>query len=327
MWFERVGQWPIFSGLRVRVNDWANRRIKRQGATVITHGRSIYVLPTRFGFILAALVLVLLLGAMNYSNSMAFMLAFLVASIAILGMHYTYANLVRLALTPRPCPAIYAGQRARFGIEVKPLNGRAREALWLGEPGDEQSAGSSRDGLLHFVTPELERGRFRLSRLRLWTCYPFGLFFVWSWLRFADELSVLVYPAPEDFGMAYRDTDDSEGKRSAAVAGDDDFAGIRRYQTTDSPKRVAWKSLAHSNQWLSKHFEGNVSEMRWFDYAWLESLSPERRLSQLCHWVLESEREGVPYGLKLPGCVIELGTGARHQHQCLEALALFEVDS
>ncbi|EDY86644.1 conserved hypothetical protein, putative [gamma proteobacterium HTCC5015] len=325
MWFEDIGKWRVFAPVRQRVNRWTNQRIRHSGTSIVTHGRSIYVIPTRFGLMLAALLFLLLLGAMNYTNSMAFMLTFLVTSIAILGMHFSYANLVKLEIAPKPVLPIYAGQSARFIFSVKSLNARQREMLWLGNPEEEQPPGSTSDGELVYDTPVLERGYFSLPRTRLWTCYPFGLFFVWSWLRF--DTGVIVYPKPIDFGVPLSELADGTGQRSAQVTGDDDFAGIRRYQITDSPNRIAWKSLAHSREWMSKAFEGTLSEHRWLDYQQLDDLSPEQRLSQLAYWILESEREHVPYGLRLPQKELALGSGLRHQAQCLEALALCEVAS
>ena len=48
----------------------------------------------------------------------------------------------------------------------------------------------------------------------------------------------------------------------------------------------------------------------------------ERKLSRLCAWVLQADRLGLDYGLRLPGKVISPGSGETHKRECLEALAL-----
>ena len=50
----------------------------------------------------------------------------------------------------------------------------------------------------------------------------------------------------------------------------------------------------------------------------------EQRLSRLCGWVLEAERSGANYGLRLPGTEIAPGRGELHRAACLQALALYQ---
>jgi uncharacterized protein (DUF58 family) len=51
----------------------------------------------------------------------------------------------------------------------------------------------------------------------------------------------------------------------------------------------------------------------------------EERLSQLALWVIEAERAGHSYGLRLPGIAIPPALGQLHFHECLRALSLFEL--
>jgi uncharacterized protein (DUF58 family) len=43
----------------------------------------------------------------------------------------------------------------------------------------------------------------------------------------------------------------------------------------------------------------------------------------LCRWVVDARRNHQPFGLRLPGCEIAIGSGASHRQRCLEALARF----
>ena len=43
----------------------------------------------------------------------------------------------------------------------------------------------------------------------------------------------------------------------------------------------------------------------------------------LCHWVLQADRFGQSYGLRVPGNTIVPARGDAHRTRCLEALALF----
>ena len=61
------------------------------------------------------------------------------------------------------------------------------------------------------------------------------------------------------------------------------------------------------------------------DYEALPGLDAERRLEQLCRWVLDADKAEVDYSLTLPGLAINRGRGPAHRRRCLEALARFEA--
>jgi uncharacterized protein (DUF58 family) len=48
-------------------------------------------------------------------------------------------------------------------------------------------------------------------------------------------------------------------------------------------------------------------------------------LSILTGWVLESEKQRIAYGLRLPECFFPPSRGARHRDACLKALALHDA--
>lgn len=317
---------PI-QAIREKAKGWFNARIERHGNSITLTGRSIYVIPTRYGFMLGFMLFGLLLGSMNYSNSMAFMLTFLVGGIAILGMHYTYGTMVKLKIDVGSNKPIFAGQSARIKLLLTPLNQRSRYGLFLGNSDELQSPAHAEQerSPIYYQTEPLERGRYLLPRTRIWTTFPYGLFYSWAWLKL--DSYVMVYPKPQSFLEHMESEGEKAGEKSSERKGDDDFAGIRRYQETDSPNRIAWKALAHTQELLSKEFHGTTDNNIWLNYELLSMLEPEQRLSQLCQWVLDCERDHQPYGLCLPGLTIDIDLGERHKKQCLEKLALFEVHS
>ena len=57
-----------FKAMRRRIDRWIFTRLVRQAGPVQVSRRRVYILPTRYGYGFAILLLVMLLGAMNYSN-------------------------------------------------------------------------------------------------------------------------------------------------------------------------------------------------------------------------------------------------------------------
>jgi uncharacterized protein (DUF58 family) len=64
-------------------------------------------------------------------------------------------------------------------------------------------------------------------------------------------------------------------------------------------------------------------ETEWLEWAALEGLDDETRLSQLCQWVLTADAQRRRYGLRLPDIEIDPALGEQHRIRCLRALAAF----
>lgn len=66
-----------------------------------------------------------------------------------------------------------------------------------------------------------------------------------------------------------------------------------------------------------------ASSELWLDWNDAHGADVEGRLSVLSQWVIQAERFGQSYGLRIPGVAIVPGRGEAHRTRCLEALALF----
>jgi hypothetical protein len=89
---------------------------------------------------------------------------------------------------------------------------------------------------------------------------------------------------------------------------------------------VVWKKAARladgpAPQWVSRDFSRPPAAELWLDHASCGVHDPEAKWSRLCAWVLQAERLGLDYGLRLPQQEIAPGQGPTHQRRCLEALA------
>lgn len=312
---------------RRRIDAWIAARTPRQQAPVSVLRHRIYILPTRYGYLFAGLLLVMLLGAMNYSNSMAFALTFLLAGLGLIGMHHTNSNLLNLRALSLRASAVHAGETAQFELELENPGRRPRyriEASWGDVPTlsnvDLDAGGRDRLRLpLHTV----RRGRLPAPRLMLRSEFPLGLFYAWTYLELSSDCLVYPRPAPAQ-SAAPPAAEGASGQHPDARAGQDEFAGLRSYQRGDSLGRIYWKSFARLGSLESKQFGDTLDATLWLDWAQLPpSLDTERRLSLLTRWILDAETSGRRYGLKIPGQTLPPGHGGPHREACLKALALF----
>lgn len=291
---------------------------------VTLNQRRVYILPNRHGLAFAAVLLAMLVGAINYSNSLAFALTFLLASIGIIGILSTFRNLNRLRFHAGRAEPVFAGKTASFAIGVQNTTRIERLAIQLALPDQAAEVVDTLDDEIVWVNlqrPATHRGVLEMGRFTISTCYPLGLFRAWAHVDLTMHCIVYPAPAPEQelpFSLV-----DVEGASGDKGLGHDDFAALRPYHAGDSLRHVHWKTLAREQGLQTKLFGGHQVEEVWLDWSLLPGMSVEDRLSLLCRWVLEADQAGMAYGLKLPDLSIDPDLGEHHRHRCLEALALF----
>lgn len=303
----------------------SRRRINPVAGSVKLSLRRVYILPTAAGMLFVLTLVVMLLGAINYDNSLAHALTFLIASLMMIAIVHTYRNLAGITVSATPANPVFAGEDALFPLTLDNRDGRARYALELRPRGSEtQSVDVDEDRLqsLELRVPAPHRGILRLDRIRITSTFPIGLFRAWSYFRTTQQC--IVYPQPSGYQPLPPPSPHHAEDQSGELGGAEDFVGFRSYHPGDSIRSIAWKAVARGQDILVKRFSGSGSQellLHWNDTHGLGDI--ESRLSQLCRWVLEAEQYGLRYSLTLPGQELPLGNGPEHRHRCLEALALF----
>jgi uncharacterized protein (DUF58 family) len=283
------------------------------------------MLPTRFGLLFAALLVVQLLAAINYGNGLAYALTFLLGSLAVVSMLYTHRNLFRLRLAAGTCAPVFAGETAVFRIHVTNDGDTPRYGVAVLHDKKEiarvdiPARGSAEVSL---NVPAAQRGYLVMPAVTLTTNFPLGLLYSWS-RRVALDQSCLVYPRPADPTPLRTRAEVSLEPAAGTRPGGDDYIGTREFRPGDSPRHVDWKAVARGEPWHVKQFGGGYQATVWLDWDTLAGLDAETRLSVLTRWVLEAERTGMLYGLRLPEQTLTPANGAAHQQECLRCLALF----
>jgi uncharacterized protein (DUF58 family) len=304
--------------------EWA---LRRQGASALPlalERRRLYILPTRAGVGFAALVLVMLIAGLNYANSLALLLTFLLAGFGLVAMHACHRNLLAIRLLGASAPAVFARSRGCVRIELANPSGVARWriecAIAHGEARRFELAASSRIAI-ELTFDAGARGVQRLDRLRLTSTHPFGLFRVWAWVNAPVE--VLVYPRPRGALPLPGEAGRKSGARARGGSGADEWLGLRPFREGDSPRQIDWKAYAREAPLLVKEYGASGSGRRLLSFEALRHLEPEARLEQLARWVVDAEAQGELYALALPGLRLPAGRGPQQRHRCLAALARF----
>lgn len=316
----------MFASLQQRFTAWALARQRVHEGTITLTQRVIYIVPAKQGFAFALALVVMLLGDINYSLSLGYVLTFLLATMAIMSMLHTARNLYRLEIRAGRADPVFAGDNAQFVFHLHNpgkldryqlrLHDRAGHSVTFDVPAGQHVE-------VKLPVPADRRGWLATGRLTLHTGFPLGLFYAWTYLNF--DTRALVYPRPAATIPLPPSTAQS-GSGTVSAKGDEDFAGLRGYVAGDTPQRIAWKALAREQGLQVKQFSALEGRELWLDWNLAPSESPEQKLSILTRWVLDADAEGVMYGLRLPDKELQPDRGQTHRDECLRALALFGLE-
>ncbi|MCW5672314.1 MAG: DUF58 domain-containing protein, partial [Hydrogenophaga sp.] len=107
------------------MQSWLHSRLPRRDTLTLTQ-RNVYILPTRAGWMLALTLLLLLVASINYQLNLGYLLTFLLAGCAVVGMHVCHGNLRGTTLHLSPPDPVHAGQAAALDIRLTSERSRPR---------------------------------------------------------------------------------------------------------------------------------------------------------------------------------------------------------
>ena len=351
----------MLSELKTRFRTWLFRPKIEHGTVTLTQ-RRIFIIPTKQGFTLALVLVLMLLGDINYNLSLGYILTFLLTMMAVMSMLHAFRNLAHLEISAGRADPVFCGETAQFILHFHNRSKLPRYQLCLREVSGDgiptkekisrelrngQTKGhiaafrlwwrrhrnsnprivcfdvpAQQDSVAVFPITATKRGWLEAGRLTLYTEFPLGLFYAWSYLHF--DTRCLVYPKPlSDALLPFGNSPDGTGKRS--ITGDDDFSGLRTYISGDALPRISWKAYAREHGLQVKQFSTPVGEELWLDFSVAPDRTVEEKLSRMARWVLDAEAQGLRYGLRLPGSELPPNNGLAQRDECLRRIALFNL--
>ena len=323
--------------VRRRFQSWLHARLPLRDSTTLTQ-RNVYILPTGPGFMLGITLLVLLVASINYQLNLGYVLTFLLAGSAVVGMHVCHATLRGLTMhliAPEPT---FSGASVAIGITLSSTRRSVRHGIGLAVLGTEHwsltdvpAQGSARVQVAFTPT---QRGRQPLPALTAETRFPLGTFRVWTVWRPAAR--VVVYPKPEPHPppLPPGQAQTAGGTVRARHLGSGEYDGVRAYRRGDPLKQVVWKKVAKADELVSRDSEAMQRLELWLDLAQtgiagaqLPGAAQEQALSRLCAWVLLADQRELRFGLRLGAQTLAPASGEAHLRACLQALALYQVEA
>ena len=301
---------------------WLDRRIP-PSSQITLNQRNVFIFPTKTGFVFSGLLMLLILGAINYQASLVYSVAFLLGSLFLVTILYTFRNLSGLRLELVGARPGFVGEDVEFTVRVLRPQGRAREGIQLGWP----------DGIMqwaHLLDAEADRvrlfvqarsrGYLKPGRLLIETYFPLGLLRAWTWVDL--NARALVYPAPifQEFPRSQHGQRD-EGELIDPL-GSEDFSDIKLYRPGDPIKHIIWRSYARGGELMVKEYSSFLEPRLWLDLDDVDG-DLEERVSRLTGLALKATRQEREFGLRLGDVKISPALGESHLELILRELALY----
>ena len=203
-----------------------------------------------------ALLLTMLIAALNYANSLALLLAFLLAGFALVAMHECHRNLLGLSLLEAAAPPLFAGSAGTLHLTLQNASRAARYRVQTAVVDDPAGAGGSACRWPRTGRAADTRGAGEAcsgsTGCESASSHPFGLFRVWTWVY--APIVVIVYPRAAGSLPLPADSASSAGTWPRGAGGSDEWFGLRPFRDGDSPRQVAWKAYAREAPLLVKEY-------------------------------------------------------------------------
>lgn len=286
--------------------------------------RRIFILPTKPGLFFGFITFLMLIASLNFNNNMGLMMTFLLVGLSQVALHKVFFNLRKLIIQRVTAKPVFLGQKAVYSIYLTASEKKYDICIEKDKKHNcliELPAEKSRQ--ITCQLDSIERGWLVCGKIKIFTSYPFGLFFAWIWTNL--DAKCLVYPKPEENPPPLPINNHSEGITSVITHGDD-FHGLKPFYTGDSMRLIAWKKTAQIGELISREFQQTQGEKLLLDYSHIQLADTEQKLCRLTAWVLLSYQQQLDFCLKLPTFDSGYGYSSEHQLNCLKALALFGKD-
>lgn len=301
---------------------------------------------TRVGLILLLLTLVIAIAATNTGNNGLFLAVAATLATFAVAQVAGWLNLRNLEATLDADGEIFANRATAINVKLKTTSTLLPGAQLIFEVGRGKSGRSgfltTQPVFVARLAPRAsatfaveaffpKRGRFLLTEARVSTLFPFGIFHKTRQIKTQGE--VLIFPEvfPRSRRPATRQTRAGDDT-SRRLGRGHDLAGLRPFVVGDDPRSIHWKQTARQGQLILRLREAEEQHRLAivFDNAVGELRDDEKRsfehlVSEAASAALDFFEDGFEVALRTRDLDLGFGSGPRHRHEVLAALALIET--
>lgn len=262
--------------------------------------KTVYIVPNRNGFYFAFIIFTLFLMALSYANNVLLFFDFILFGVFLYAQFLSHYNLYSLRVDHIEIKSQFAN---------KPLTGLAKTSnqsyINISDHQlDLNLKHSTETPFMKLLTPKstqyiemhfgkVPRGKYQINRIKVFSTYPLGIFYVWKFIK----LDATFYVYPEPIGMDLIDY--FAGKLESTEL--DEFKEHHPFENRFKYSRIDWKHYAKSENLLIKVFNSEQDQILDFNLDIVKKNEIELWLSQLTKWLIQADAMNIDWTLQISG--------------------------
>lgn len=258
-----------------------NKRIKRHA--------------TRYSIVLVILLFGLFLEAYMHDFNLVYITLFFVFSLGFSAGPIGLLNLGHLEAHYIRSGRIFANQMGNIAIEVHNTSATTSWSVTLHHQDQSVALEQIKGGtskILHLPLLPLKRGTFIHQGSYLQSKYPLST--ARLVMKIKESYQGIAYPEPK--GDSLR----SFLQQHEAYYGEEkEFDGLRAYDGSQRISSIHWASVAKGDMAVKVFSKESLTPKLVFNF-YAAAKNDEARLSQLCLWALECEKQNLPFMMQMP---------------------------
>ena len=250
---------------------------------------------TRYSAVVVVLLFGLFLEAYMHDFNLVYITLFFVFSLAFSAGPIGILNLGHLEASYIPSGRLFANQEGNVSIQIHNPSSTTSWSIALHHENSSVSLnelkGETSTTLKLPIIPN-KRGRFTHKDCYLESKYPLST--VRLVLKINDSYETVVYPEPKGISLQ------SYIQQEENYYGEEkEFDGLRAYDGSQKLSHIHWASVAKGDMSVKVFSKETQTPKLVFNFYSAAS-DDESRLSQLCLWVLECEKQNLPFMVQMP---------------------------
>jgi uncharacterized protein (DUF58 family) len=229
--------------------------------------------------------------AVLFNDIKIYLLLFIVFTLTLINSYLARVNLFYLQLSLINKERFFCNTQCNLWFNLLNKSNNTSYALML-DSKEINKIDPNQSKVFCIPLKPTKRGIIEISNYTLESVFP--LPHLKATKEFQNLGSILVYPKPEG-----KNLQESFPLSSFSQNGNDEFESIREYREGEPLSRIHWSSFAKQEKFMSKEFVGeNYNDELILEYE-KAGETHEKRLSQLCLWLLECEEKKLSFSLIL----------------------------
>ncbi|WP_372651383.1 DUF58 domain-containing protein [Halobacteriovorax sp.] len=281
-----------------------------------------YILPSRFGLGLIFITFLVFIIAITFGHPFSYFITFFLTSIIVVCAFSTNSTISKLKTFHFHDEFIECGNEELVSVNISNREYSSSMSLYTTSElsvNEKATIISNENNKLRFSLKSDHCGILKMSRIKIHTTFPLGIFRAWKYID--SNKQVIVYPKRVVAGDIYRESLYSKGSESENIYNietKDEFLDHRKFRDTDSWKHIDWKAFARGRGLLTKNFSGQDSNAVVLSVNHKDNIN---YLGKVTDQLFKSYDSSIETILLVDGEVTSKGNNKVHLYECLRILA------